>query len=62
MTENLTPLAVVSLLAAAEGNEARAIMAAAVRADMMWRCKCRQVNYLGFECARCGEPQPKGAT
>ncbi|MFB4273060.1 hypothetical protein [Nonomuraea sp. GTA35] len=45
---------IVSLLGSAEGAEARAIMRAAVRAGLMWRCPCQQPNYLSHEsCAGC---------
>ncbi|MFC4122745.1 hypothetical protein [Nonomuraea zeae] len=48
----------VSLLGSAEGSEAPAIMRAAVRAGLMWRCGCRQANYPSHEtCVECREPR-----
>jgi hypothetical protein len=50
---------IVTLLANATGDETKKIVAAACRADLMWRCPCRQPNYPTSEtCAGCREPRP----
>lgn len=50
---------IVLLLCNATADETKTIVTAACRAEMMWRCPCRQPNYPTSEtCMGCRKARP----